>query len=179
MSRRSRTPYVLLGLLATESMSGYDLKAAVGRTVGHFWSESYGQLYPTLRRLEEEGALVSRQEDGGRRARVVYSITPQGREMLANWLDRTPAPALPRNELLLKLFFGFFAPPERTRRLLEEGLARFQTEAARLAHIEREVREQTPDAPERLYWLLTIDLGRRLADAKIAWARAALRRLPE
>ena len=35
---------VLLGLLAIEPMSGYDLGLMIRGSVGHFWNESYGQL---------------------------------------------------------------------------------------------------------------------------------------
>ncbi len=38
----------MLGALSIEPMSGYDIKNLLGRTVGHFWNEGYGQIYPTL-----------------------------------------------------------------------------------------------------------------------------------
>jgi len=37
---------VLLGVLAIEPMSGYDLGLTIRQSVGHFWNESYGQIYP-------------------------------------------------------------------------------------------------------------------------------------
>ena len=40
------------------------------------------------------------------RAKRIYSITEEGRERLKEWLAVPPQPEIPRNEMLLKLFFG-------------------------------------------------------------------------
>ena len=41
---------ILLGLLAIEPMSGYDLGVTIRASVGHIWNESYGQIYPNLKK---------------------------------------------------------------------------------------------------------------------------------
>ena len=46
---------VLLGLLTIEPMSGYDLGQTIRASVGHFWNESYGQIYPNLKKLAAAG----------------------------------------------------------------------------------------------------------------------------
>jgi hypothetical protein len=53
---------VLLGLLAIEPMSGYDLGLTIRASVGHFWNESYGQIYPNLKKLETERFVISKTE---------------------------------------------------------------------------------------------------------------------
>ena len=83
MSRSTRTPYVLLGLLCSEPMTGYALKAAIDRSIGHFWRESYGQLYPTLRTLEQRGWVRSETKSEGGRSRILHTITPKGRAELS------------------------------------------------------------------------------------------------
>jgi DNA-binding PadR family transcriptional regulator len=37
---------VLLVFLAIEPMSGYNLGLTIRHPGGHFWNESYGQIYP-------------------------------------------------------------------------------------------------------------------------------------
>jgi PadR family transcriptional regulator, regulatory protein AphA len=97
---------VLLGLLAIEPMSGYDLGLAIRQSVGHFWNESDGQIYPNLRKLANEGFVSCKAErQKGRPERRIYSIKEKGRERLKKWLAVPPQPEIPRNELLLKLFF--------------------------------------------------------------------------
>jgi PadR family transcriptional regulator, regulatory protein PadR len=49
----------------------------------HGYRVSPGTLYPTLHRMEEAGLLRSRQVVSDSRRRRVYSITPAGREALA------------------------------------------------------------------------------------------------
>lgn len=71
---------VLLGLLEIEPLSGYDLGLVIRASVGHFWNESYGQIYPNLKRLEAEGFVTSKTErQKGKPDRRVYSITEWAR----------------------------------------------------------------------------------------------------
>lgn len=102
-------------------MSGYDIKKFVEIGLSHFWSESYGSIYPTLRRLVEDG-LAERRSDGGngRRTRHLYSITEAGQAAFLDWLARpTAAPKL-RSEFKLKFFLAWNRPIEERKRLIEE-----------------------------------------------------------
>src|SRR5215469_4692552 len=101
------TQKALLGLLSLGSMSGYDIRALVSWSIGHFWSESYGQIYPALKRLAALGLVEKKTErTKGRPDRHVYSLTRQGQVQLKEWLRLPPVEEVQRNELLLKLFFG-------------------------------------------------------------------------
>ena len=108
MARRiSSSSKALLGLLTIEPMSGYDLGQNVRASVGHIWSESYGQIYPNLKRLAAAGLVSSKTEKHKSKPdRQIYSITPKGRAHLVEWLCTPPQPEIPRNEMLLKLLFG-------------------------------------------------------------------------
>src|ERR1700691_4128902 len=108
MARRSSSSSeVLLGLLTIEPMSGYDLGQMIRVSIGHFWNESYGQIYPNLKKLEAQELVTAKTErQKGKPDRNIYSITPKGRERVALWLALPPQPEVPRNEMLLKLFFG-------------------------------------------------------------------------
>lgn len=173
MPRRSRTPFVLLGLLSSEPMTGYQLKAAIERSVGHFWMESYGQLYPALKQLEQQGWVRGKDQAGGR-SRIVYAITARGREELRRWLREPPSPTPPRSELLLKVFFGKFAGDDVLVQQLTTALRGAEQEVQALTGLAQMVASSEPDAPELTYWLLTVDLGRRIAEARADWAKHAL-----
>ena len=104
------TANALLGLLSIKPMSGYDLRHFIPESIGHFWSESYGQIYPTLRKMAEEGLVVKRTEtQQGKPDRHIYSLSGAGHERLQHWLELPFADEVPRNELLLKMFFGAHA----------------------------------------------------------------------
>ena len=51
MSHRDKLSYIILGLLKTEPLSGYDLKKKFESEVGEFWQANTGQIYPSLRVL--------------------------------------------------------------------------------------------------------------------------------
>src|SRR2546430_17453275 len=83
MKQTAVTP-VVLGLLALapRPISGYDIKAIVDRSTRFFWAASYGQIYPELRRLEDEGLIKGRDAPNGGRTRRGYELTADGREAL-------------------------------------------------------------------------------------------------
>ena len=108
MARKTgTTEYAVLGMLARGPGSGYDLKKRIEGSVAHFWSESYGQIYPILARLASRQLVERRLErQKGKPDRYVYSITAEGRESLGAWLGEPVREQGFRSELLLKLFFG-------------------------------------------------------------------------
>jgi DNA-binding PadR family transcriptional regulator len=111
MAKKSASKYALLGLLSWEPMSGYDIKKHFDEFVQFFWSESYGNIYPTLKRLLKKGLVTRRVEKtSGKPDRVIYTITPAGKKDLIDWYSEPiPAPKI-RSELLLRLYFGESIP---------------------------------------------------------------------
>ncbi|MGD0166688.1 MAG: PadR family transcriptional regulator [Gaiellaceae bacterium] len=108
MSRASLTPvsYLVLGWIAHNPATPYELKQRVANSVGYFWHFPHSQLYAEPARLVTLGLLEEEQEQHGRRRRI-YSITDRGRAALEEWL-RQPTSEQPqiRDIGLLKLFFS-------------------------------------------------------------------------
>jgi PadR family transcriptional regulator, regulatory protein AphA len=105
------TAYVILGMVSREPRSGYEIKALVDETTRFFWAASYGQIYPELKHLSEEGLIEGADAPRGERKRTVYAITDAGTEALKEWLRRPPQTFEMREEGLLKLFFSGVLPP--------------------------------------------------------------------
>jgi PadR family transcriptional regulator, regulatory protein AphA len=107
------TSVIVLGLLEFLGGKGtpYDLKQAIGLTVGNFWTFQHAQLYTETERLAKAGLLNEEREEGGRR-RKHYSLTAKGRKALDAWRSE-PATEVPelRDLGVLKLFMG--ADPKR------------------------------------------------------------------
>jgi DNA-binding PadR family transcriptional regulator len=79
----------------------------MGQSTCNFWNESFGQIYPILKQLVEEGLATSHTEkQEGKPARYVYTLTDKGLEVLRHWLTEPIEHLVERNELLLKMFFG-------------------------------------------------------------------------
>jgi PadR family transcriptional regulator, regulatory protein AphA len=129
----SSTAYVILGFLAREPKSGYEIKQAVDTSTRFFWTASYGQIYPELRRLEEAGLVESERDDAGGRKRTVHRITAEGRKALRAWVAQPAAPTEFRDEKLLKLFFTGAAGGARSNTTARETLEAHAAEHAELA----------------------------------------------
>ena len=109
-----KTKYVILGMLARMPLTGYRLKKWIESEHSHFWQESFGQIYPTLKKLVAEGLAVCSEnaESGSERGQKVYSITDAGRQELSDWLREEPEIEKLRYEILLKISFGSNTEPE-------------------------------------------------------------------
>jgi len=172
MSRQGTTELAVLGALSVEPMSGYAVRAAITGTLGHFWSESFGQIYPTLARLESERLVV---RDGeGRTSGSTYRLTAAGRRRLVSLLREPIAPTPPRNGMLLRLFFGGLLGADACAEILRDARDRGEQQLAMLEAIRDEVRSEVDADPDARYRLMTVLAGIHSARAQIAWADESL-----
>jgi len=109
--------FAILGLLAENPMSGFDLVGQFDVGLSVIWPAPQNEIYKILRALESEGAI--RVADTGPRGRIVYAITPEGRTALTAWL-REPADYTMRYEPMLKAVFMRQATPA-TRRAIAKA----------------------------------------------------------
>ena len=128
---------VILGLLSIAPRSGYEIKATVDRSTRYFWAASYGQIYPELRRLENEGLIDGEDAPNGARPRRVYRLTPDGRAELEAWLRSEGDLTIElRDELLLRIFFADAVGREEALLLIETRKRIFEEVLARLHEID-------------------------------------------
>lgn len=176
--RESKTRYAVLGALSLQPMSGYQIKEVLGRSIGHFWNEGYGQIYPTLKQLAAAALVTGRVEAGeGRPDRHVYTLTDTGWSQLREWLARPVESHRPgRSELLLKLFFGRHAPAATNIDHLQRYRAQLAGLIAHYEAIEVELAAQAHD-PDQPYWLTTLRHGLHVSRASVAWCDESITRL--
>ena len=175
----NRTAYVLLGGLSIQSnLSGYELHQAIKENFGSFWGESYGQIYPTLKRLVAEGLIeAAGSATAGKKRRQTYALTEAGRVCLREWLALPFQNDPPRNEFMLKLFFGRQAAPGVALAHVRELERRNRQMLATLEGIDKMARASGSHDPNLPYWMLTLGLGLALTRAAIAWGESALAEL--
>ena len=167
-----KTKYVILGTLARMPQTGYTIKKWIEHEYSHFWQESFGQIYPTLKKLVAEGLAVrseSSETDTGRR-QILYTITDAGRKELADWLQEDPEIEKLRYEILLKISFGDHTSPEILLRHLDAFIDRNEhlvTDMNGYINLFDQLKEQGTDCT---YSQLTASCGVYIYSALKNWA---------
>src|SRR5271155_303735 len=89
----------VLGLLHETPMHGYELRKRLNSVLGAFRAFGYGSLYPCLKDLLTQGLIAEEAPAGptakplaGRRSKIVYRLTADGKERLQDLL-REAGPA--------------------------------------------------------------------------------------
>jgi DNA-binding PadR family transcriptional regulator len=146
--------FAILGLLAREPLSGYDVAGWMRDRVGYFWSARHSQIYPELNRLEGAGMVEHRVvEQDDRPDKKVYEITAQGREALASWVTEPVKPRAARDELVLKAYSVWMADQREALALFREEQRVHEEQLRRYEELERWMQKEwgenteTPESP--------------------------------
>jgi PadR family transcriptional regulator, regulatory protein AphA len=167
--RLSTTSYVVLGMIGLRGPSTpYDLKRAVGHSVGYFWSFPHAQLYSEPQRLTRMGLLELDVEDSGRR-RKTYSLTDAGRQAVRDWL------ASPTNEHFemrdiaeLKLFFNELGEPGNVATLAREQIKQHEQRI----DVYQEMQQRFGGDPAVARRMITLRLGLEMEHAALRFWRS-------
>jgi DNA-binding PadR family transcriptional regulator len=155
----------ILGLLKERPMHGYQLSRELSEQLGGLRRVSYGSLYPTLRRLERDGAVEATGPGatGGRR-KTVYRITPEGEALFLELLEEpTPDGQGEDARFRMRLAFFRYLSPEKRIRLMERRRAGLQE---RLDEIKAAAHGPAEDDD---YQRALVEHGRAATEADIAW----------
>jgi len=158
MSSLTPTARVILGMLKLGLGTGYEIKRVIDGSTRFFWTASYGQIYPELKRLRRAGLVRAEQDPRGKVKRTVYSLTPKGEQALRDWLtDSADVLFEIRDENLLRLFFS-----DMLKR--DEVIANLRTQEQFFEHVLQRFREIEVDVKEgvaegRLYPYLALQYG--------------------
>jgi len=154
----------ILGLLKERSMHGYQLSKRLTDSLGGFWRVSYGSLYPSLKRLERQGAveqIFDKQEVG--RRKNVYRITEKGEQLFRELLEESgPESSGEDNRFRVRMAFFKYLAPETRIRLLERRRAFLEE---RLSTIQTSLATRSGD----MYTTSLMQHGRESTEQDIAW----------
>lgn len=128
MARKNTLKYVILGLLQQRDFTGYDIKKIFNCEIGDFWHSKHSQIYPELKKLEEEGLISSRIEISGKKLeKTYYMLSSAGKIILREWLADPLDEIQPtRDDFTLKLYFIDNKKSPRIKKLFNEELTRHQ-----------------------------------------------------
>jgi DNA-binding PadR family transcriptional regulator len=107
--------YKLLGLLARQPMSGYDLASHLKQRFVPFGPISHTQIYPALASLEQQGLVRYHivEQHAVRPNKKVYELTEDGRAALHQWVESPTPLVFLYDEFFLKAYSLWLADPER------------------------------------------------------------------
>jgi DNA-binding PadR family transcriptional regulator len=131
--------FAILGLLRDAPMHGYELRKRLNSVLGSFRAISYGSLYPALKDLLEQGFIAeagaadaSAPVLSGRRAKIVYGLTAEGKDRFAELVSRTGPETWEDDAFGVRLAFFASTPAEVRVRILEGRRSRMEERLSNL-----------------------------------------------
>jgi DNA-binding PadR family transcriptional regulator len=166
--------HAMLGLLAVQPATGYDLTRRFDTSLSNAWHASHSQIYPELGKLEDEG-LVEVIAEGARRSRT-WALTDAGRAELRRWLVEVEPSRQQRSESAVRMFLApRLLEPGDARVALERDLRDVLAQRATLEAIAAGMEADGGGAP----FAPAVDLGLRISPVMEQWIRDQLAALPE
>jgi DNA-binding PadR family transcriptional regulator len=161
--------HALLGLLAEQPASGWDLSRRFDDVLGAVWPAGHPQIYGELRKLVTDDLIAI--DSTGPRGRTAYKVTDAGLAEVRRWLTEVDVDHTMRVEPLLRSVFFWLLSPEQLRAHLDAEAEHYE----RLATMYRQVadakdRGDFGDGPQTRSLRLTVEAGIRLSEALNEWA---------
>ena len=169
MAKDRKIDLVILGLLAHEDLTGYDIKKNIDRSISFFWKGSFGSIYPALSDMEKRGLVERKKSDkSSGREKIAYHLTSKGKEALKDWLKEESVSNELKYETLLKLYFGGAEDRSVTIRnieLFEESIKH----DLKILKVYKSNLEKVLDEEDHLYYYLTVTFGIDTYEAYLKW----------
>ncbi|BEP13141.1 PadR family transcriptional regulator [Acidothermaceae bacterium B102] len=130
----------VLGLLQESPLHGYELRKRLNTLLGSLRALSYGSLYPALRDMQTAGHIAEDLQDEadlgnaapaltGRRGKVVYKLTAEGKERFADLLSEAGPTAWEDENFGVHFAFFGQTDAEVRMRILEGRRSRLEERA--------------------------------------------------
>lgn len=177
------TRILLLSLLSTRPMHGYELRQVMEQRHMHRWANiQYGSIYRGLQQMTREGLLVEdgEEREGNRPTRTVFKITESGGEELKKLLREVwSQPALLADPADLALSLVMYLPKAEIIDLLHKRLEILDEMEAHIQQMEAHFGEKEHQPPGGICNMIgDVFLHRRfIFDAERRWAQHILVRV--
>jgi PadR family transcriptional regulator AphA len=172
-----KTRYVLLGLLQEEELSGYEMKKIIDIRMSFFWQESFGQIYPELSKMIEEGLINfsnTESTEKMKREKIRYEITPKGEKELKEWMEAENEKDTSRSEILLKMFLSTDKNVEEMRRHITAFKEQSEQKLALFNLFDVQLNQNIEIHNNHKQILCVLNLGIRQAKLYIDWSKEIL-----
>lgn len=179
MAKDRKIDVVILGLLAHEDLTGYDIKKQIDGAISFFWKGSFGSIYPALGEMEKQGLVKRKKSDkSSGREKIVYQITKNGKEILKAWLNDEKAINDLKYETLLKMYFGGIQDRSVTIRNIEIFEQQVKENLEVLKFYKGNL-EKVLDKEDHVHYYLTVLFGIETYEAYLKWCNKAKKIMKE
>ncbi|NUP75413.1 MAG: PadR family transcriptional regulator, partial [Sinomonas sp.] len=114
----------LLAMLTSQPMTGYDVYKNFQTSVGYVWHAPDSQIYPELRRMEQDGLIRGEVVPWGKRGtKKRYAITDAGIESFQAWLNTPPEYQRERDPVRLRAAYLEWAEPKASAEFFRAHIA--------------------------------------------------------
>ena len=161
--------YALLGALADQPRTGYELLKHFQQSLAYAWPASHSQIYPELARLLEDG-LIEQTGSGARNSKT-YAVTDAGIAEVRAWLRDTAPDRRVRSDAALRTFFLWLLEPAEVREQLEGERGYWQGVLDEFVRIREEPTGRNKKARA---FRIALEGGIRTVEARLAWLEDAL-----
>ena len=176
MGKDRKIDMVILGLLAHEDLTGYDIKKHIDNSISFFWKGSFGSIYPALSDMEKQGLIKRKKSrNTGAREKIVYQLTNEGRDAVKEWLNQESASNELKYETLLKLYFGGVEDRSVTIRNIELFEEQVRDSLTVFNMFKDNLEKVMDDEEDHLYYYLTVTFGIDTYEAYLKWCEKTKR----
>ncbi|WP_042204498.1 DUF4180 domain-containing protein [Paenibacillus camerounensis] len=138
--------YAILGLLSSQSLTGYDMKKIIQDSSFMYWSGNNNQIYKALVELLKDGYVTSEvQHQESLPSKKLYTITPEGRAELKYWVLSAPEQPESRKTFLIQLAWSDQLETAEILAMLDA----YEQEIISLIHLEQGRADKGQYAPDR------------------------------
>jgi DNA-binding PadR family transcriptional regulator len=166
--------HALIGLLAGEPASGWDLSRRFQEILGSVWPAGHPQIYGELRKLQDDGLIEV--DSQGPRGRKAYRATEAGVAEVRRWLTSGEVDHTLRLEPLLRSAFFWLMTPAELADHLDREAAYFHALARRYRDLaEAKDRGDYGHSPQTQSLRVAVEASARINEALGGWADWAKR----
>lgn len=172
--------YIILGLLSTQAMHGYELFQLIeSGTLGQIVHLEMSQMYAFLKKLERlhyiEAEIFSQ---GTRPPRKIFHLTASGHKTFTEWvIQPVERPRDIRILFLIKLYFVQRLHPEQITQLIAQQIQACQSFLTHL-QTKQNATSQIPDAETAFFEQVVLSSRRHQTHSLLEWLNGLQTELP-
>ncbi len=164
--------FVILGLLALQAMTVYEINKALENSISLFYSASFGSINAAIGRMLKKGWISGEEKVESGRNKKIFHLTSAGREAFQNWLGSEIEAEKVKDPALTRLFFMGMLPIEQRISVLERHIETLQQTCVTLQAIQEQANcIELPQDLNEVYacQMLTLQYGLDFYRFNIQW----------